>query len=365
MSREAQILFIAVYVLVGLGVVMTYSASAIFAEQVYGHAQHFLFRQLLYVMMGTLLLFFVSVLPLHFWKKYARALMLLAIAFLIAVFLPVLGHAAGGAKRWIRLGPLHFQPVEFAKIAVCLYLSDYLTRKMKFIQKGSLTVFFPPLVLVGMVWALLLLQPDLGSCFIIFLIVAVLFYLSGIAFRYLAGALFAAAPIFYFLVIRVPYRLSRVTAYLNPWEDPQGSGFQIIQSFLAFGLGGLKGVGLGQSTQKLFYLPSSYNDFIFAVIGEELGLLGVLTVLLLYAVIFVCGARIAGKAKHDFEKLVVMSLVLLILFQALINMLVSTGLIPTKGLPLPFVSYGGTSLIFNMMTVGLLLGIDRSQRARH
>lgn len=362
MSGAARLLFAAVYTLVGFGVVMTYSASAIFAEHVYGNSMYFLIRQLIYAVLGTLLLFLAAMTPIHFWKKHARAVILLAIAFLIMVFIPALGLSAGGAKRWIRLGFVNFQPVEFAKIAVCIYLADYLTRKSRFIQKGSIFIFIPPLVLVGTICFLLLLQPDLGSCFIVLAISIVLFFMAGIRMRYVLGTCLIFVPIFYLLVIRVPYRMSRIAAYLNPWEDPQGSGFQIIQSFLAFGLGGVKGVGLGQSTQKLFYLPSSYNDFIFSVIGEELGLIGVFSVLFLFGVIFACGMGLVARARQDHEKLFILSLTLLIVLQALINMFVSTGLIPTKGLPLPFVSYGGTSLVFNLIITGLLLGMDRHMR---
>ncbi len=364
MSKEARFLFIAVYILVGLGIVMTYSASAIFAEHVYKNPQHFLIRQVLYVLIGTAVLFTTASVPTQFWKRHARALMLLAIALLMTVFLPVIGRTAGGAKRWLHLGPVNFQPVEFAKIAVCVYLADYLSRKMKFIKKGSLYVFVPPIILVGMICGLTLLQPDLGSCAFIFIISATLFFMAGIRLRYVFITALVFVPVLYFLVIRVPYRLSRMTAYLNPWNDPQGSGFQIIQSFLAFALGGLKGVGLGQSTQKLFYLPSSYNDFILSVIGEELGFVGVLFMMLLYVVIFFCGIHMAENAEHDYEKLLILSLTLVIVLQALINMLVATGLIPTKGLPLPFVSFGGTSLVFNLMAVGFLLGMDRQSRER-
>ena len=217
-------------------------------------------------------------------------------------------------------------------------------------------------MLLGIVSVLILAQPDLGSCAFIFLLSAVLFFWAGLRIKYILMAFSLFIPVFYFLVIRVPYRLSRITAYLNPWQDPQGSGFQIIQSFLAYGLGGLNGVGLGQGMQKLFYLPSSYNDFILSVIGEELGLIGVLFVLVMYGVIFVCGIQMVEKAHRDYERLLILSLTLLIVLQALINILVTTGLIPTKGLPLPFVSFGGTSILFNLMAVGLLLAADRGVR---
>ena len=364
MSKEARLFFIAVYLLVGLGIVMTYSASAVYAQRFYGNSQHFLIRQVLYTVVGTVLLFITASVPIEFWKNHARALILLAIVFLMMVFLPVVGHSAGGARRWISLGPFNFQPAEFAKIAVSIYLADYLSRKIRGLKKGDLRIFFPPLFLVGVVCALILMQPDLGSCAFIFLIAAILVFLAGIRLRYVAAAGLVFLPVFYFLVIRVPYRLSRVTAYLNPWEDPQGNGFQMIQSFLAFGIGGVRGAGLGQGIQKLFYLPSSYNDFIFSIIGEELGLSGLLFIMLLYGVIFVCGVQMAEKARRPYEKFLIIALTFAILLQALIHMLVATGLIPTKGLPLPFVSFGGTSLVFNLMGAGLMLASDRHVRGK-
>lgn len=359
MSLAAKILFVCVYTLISIGVVMTYSASAIYAQHVYGNSSYFLIRQVIYCGIGTFCLLLTAMIPITFWKKNSRLVILVAILMMLMVFLPSLGRSAGGARRWINLVIFNFQPVEFAKLAACMYLSDYLSRKTQYIRKGSLTIFFPPMALVGSLCVLSLMQPDLGSCFIIFLITSILFFMSGIRLRYVGISLMLFIPVFYFLVARVPYRLSRVAAYLNPWEDPQGSGFQIIQSFLAFGMGGLKGVGLGQSTQKLFYLPSSYNDFILSIIGEELGLLGVLVVMVLYGILFVTGILIADKGRHDYEKFLTTSITLLIVLQGIINMLVATGLIPTKGLPLPFVSYGGTSLVFNLMAVGLLLSIDR------
>ena len=275
------------------------------------------------------------------------------------MYIPGIGHTAGGAQRWIGLRMINFQPAEFAKIAVCIYLSDYLSRKLKPIKKGSFLTFLPPLILVGAVCVLTLAQPDLGSTAFMLMIVSFLFFLSGIKLRYVGTALLGILPVFYLLVLRVPYRASRVTAYLNPWNDPQGSGFQIIQSFIAFGLGGVHGAGLGQGIQKLFYLPSSYNDFIFSVIAEELGMIGVFFVLAVYGIIFVCGIQMAEESKGNYERLLIMALTLMIVLQALIHMLVTTGLIPTKGLPLPFVSFGGTSLVFNMAAAGLLLAADR------
>lgn len=359
MSKQSMMLFVSVYLLVGMGIVMTYSASAVYAEQFYQNPFHFLYRQLFYAILGTALLYMTASIPVGFWKRHSRLLVLIAILLLLIVYLPVIGRTAGGAQRWINLGFFNFQPAEYAKIAVFLYLADYLSRKHKQIKKGGFKIYLPPLTLIGIVCALILMQPDLGSCAFILLIAAILLFWAGLHMKYVLWAALAVAPVFYLLVIRVPYRFSRISAYLNPWDDPQGSGFQIIQSFLAYGLGGIKGVGLGQGMQKLFYLPSSYNDFILSVIGEELGLLGILFVMGLYAVIFIAGLQLVEKARQDYDQLFIISMTLMIVIQALINMLVTTGLVPTKGLPLPFVSFGGTSIVFNLMAVGLLLAMDK------
>jgi cell division protein FtsW len=223
-------------------------------------------------------------------------------------------------------------------------------------------VFVPPLILIGIVCVLTILEPDLGSVAFIVMTMAILFFVSGLQLRYVLGALAVLLPAFYFLIIRVPYRLSRLEAYLNPWEDPLGSGFQIIQSFLAFASGGIHGVGLGQSTQKLFYLPSSHNDFILAVIGEELGLIGVMIVVALYVLFFLCCIRMARKSDQAFEKLLITSVTMLIVLQTVFHMMVATGLVPTKGLPLPFISYGGSSVVVNLIAVGILMAADRRKR---
>lgn len=360
MSKDAKILFIAVYILVSVGIVMTYSASAIYAEEVFKSPTYFLKRQILYAGIGTIFLFFGASLDPSFWKEHARTFVILSFILLALVLVPYLGREAGGARRWFRLGPLSFQPAEIAKLAVCLYLSDYLARRIKGIRRGEFSVLLPPLLLLGLTCGLILLQPDLGSSVFIFVVSAILFFLAGIRLRYILLANLVFVPIFYFLVVQVPYRLNRITAYLNPWNDPQGAGFQLIQSLLAFGAGGVRGVGLGESTQKLFYLPQSYNDFIFSIVGEELGLVGTVSVLALYGIILFAGFRMAARARENYERLFIISLVLLVVLQAIMNMLVATGLIPTKGLPLPFVSYGGTSLVFNLFAVGLLLAMDRA-----
>ncbi|HPW76964.1 MAG: Lipid II flippase FtsW [Candidatus Omnitrophica bacterium ADurb.Bin292] len=364
MSRESRILFIVTYLLVAIGVVMIYSSSAILAHEKYHNAEYFLCRQIFFVLLGTVGFFVAASLPVKFYKNNARVFMLLAIFLLLAVYLPGIGRSAGGARRWIYLVGIQFQPVEFAKLACCIYLADYLSRKIAVVQKGNIGIFVPPMILTGILCLLTILEPDLGSTALLALVMAILFFLTGIRLRYVVGVAVVFAVALYALILTKPYRMSRMQAYLNPWQDPQGSGFQIIQSFLAFALGGLKGVGLGESTQKLFYLPSSHNDFILSVIAEEMGLLGVLFVTALYAIFFICCIRMTQRANQPFEKILITALMLVIILQTLIHMMVATGLVPTKGLPLPFVSYGGSSIVLNLITVGVLIAVDRRRPSR-
>lgn len=360
MTKDSRALVIVMYTLISIGVVMTYSSSAVFAEQRFHQATYFLWRQLLAISSGTFIFFVCYSLQPDFLKRHSRLFIGLAILLLTLVFVPGIGHAAGGARRWIRIPFLTFQPVEYAKLALCIYLADYLSRKRDAIVEGSLRVFVSPLVLLLGLSALIVAQPDLGSCAFLLLLSGILFFLSGVRPRYLMMVAISAVGVLVFLIVGTPYRMSRIAAYLDPWKDPQGSGFQIIQSFMAFGLGGEKGVGLGQSTQKLFYLPQAHTDFIFSIIGEELGLIGAVFVLALYALFFFLGNRVTRRCQDPFLRLLSYSLVLHVTLQALMNLLVTTGLIPTKGLPLPFISYGGTALVFHMASVGLLVAIDRT-----
>lgn len=360
LSKEGNRVFIATLVLNTIGTVMIFSASAVFADKYLDDSLFFLKRQLVYLLLGFGALLTASSLNLNWVQKNSRVILLLSIFFLMLVFMPVLGKSGGGARRWIGFPGFNFQPVEFAKLAVAIYLSDYLSRKMKWIQSGSLTVYLVPAFLLCTIFGITILQPDLGSVVFIFLLSSILFFLSGIPLRYVGAIILMVIPVFAAAVIHSPYRMARVLTFLNPWADPLGSGFQIIQSFLAFALGGLTGVGLGESVQKLFYLPQSYTDFIFSIIGEEIGLVGTLSVLLIFVFMTLQGLQIAKRAENNpFLQLLAFAVVCIIAFQAIINMLVTTGMIPTKGLPLPFISYGGSAIIGNMAAVGILLAIDK------
>ncbi|MDD5084555.1 MAG: putative lipid II flippase FtsW [Candidatus Omnitrophica bacterium] len=357
LSREGYRIFIIVCVLIAVGVVMVYSASAIYAYQFFKSSSYFLKRQLLFVLLGFAGFFGSFFLNLDFLRRHSRKLVLAAIFLLVLVLF--IGRAAGGAQRWIGLGSLNLQPVEFAKIAFCIFLADYLSRRARFVREGRLKVFFTPLAILFIVSGLVLAQPDLGSTAFLFMITCILLFVAGLRKRWIAAAFGMLVPALILLIVFEPYRMKRLVAYANPWSDPRGTGYQIIQSFTAFGAGGLKGVGLGAGTQKLFYLPQSYSDFIFSIIGEETGLIGAAFVLVLFALFVYEGITIARRAANRFYRLLAFSLTLLVGLQALLNISVTVGLVPTKGCPLPFISYGGSSLIFNMIAVGLLLAVDR------
>lgn len=366
MSKDAAGIVIVVLSLIAIGIVMTYSASGIYADQVMGDHSYFLLRQTLFFFIGLACMILFSFIDPDILQRNSKIIILFTIILLVAVYLPVISQTTRGTKRWLKLLGVNIQPAEFSKLAVSIYFADYLSRKMKPIMRGSIKAFIPPLIILFVISGLILIQPDLGTVVILFFIAAVLFFLSGLRQRYIYFFFFVCTTVAYFAIIKVPYRMKRIVAYLNPWSDPQGSGFQIIQSFLALALGGVKGVGLGQSTQKLFYLPQSYTDFIFSIIGEEMGLIGAALVVTLFLIFLILGLRIVSRQYDPFKRLLALSLVLLIVIQAVINVLVATGLLPTKGLPLPFISYGGSSLIMNMIAVGMLLSIDRLHyKVRH
>jgi len=290
----------------------------------------------------------------------AKPMMLLALGILILVLLPGVGRSSFGAQRWLKIGPFSIQPSEFIKIAILIYTADYLSRKqgriMSFWQG-----FVPILCLLGVVSVLIMKQPDFGSMVLIVLVVFIMVFIAGARFRHLGIIILTAMPVFYFLIVRVAYRWRRIVTFLDPWKDPAGAGFQLTQSQIALGSGGLFGLGLGKSVQKLFYLPAAHTDFILSIIGEETGFLGALTVVALFIAFLVQGFRVAKRTENTFGYFLSIGIVLMIGIQASLNIGVSIGALPTKGLPLPFISYGGSALISAMVMIGLLLNISRIQ----
>ena len=359
MRSTRSSLLIIVMILIAIGIVMIYSASAIYANEKMGDSLYFIKKHLIYLAAGIFMMLLVMAMDIQTLKRLSKPIMAFSIILLVLVLIPHIGREAAGARRWFRIGPINFQPSELAKIAILVYLADLLTRKEKVIR-SFLYGYLPPVLALGFVLGLVLLEPDLGTAIAISAIGLLMLFVSGVRPLYIFASIMASIPALYILLFRVPYRRKRMMIFLNPWSDKRGAGFQIIQSFIALGSGGIFGVGLGQSRQKLFYLPASHTDFIFSIIGEELGFIGAASVVVLFILFVWEGMKITFRAEGQFERLLSMSLVCLIALEAIINIGVTAGVLPTKGLPLPFISYGGTSLVFHLTAVGLLLNIAKS-----
>ena len=358
LSRARTLLFGSAMILIAIGVVMIYSASAIYAYESMGDSAYFLKRHLVYLVLGGGLIFFAQSLDIERMRGKARILLGVSLALLVAVLIPGIGASAGGARRWFKFLGFSFQPSELAKIIVIFYMADFLERRRESLKNLKHTVF-PALFILGLFAGFVFLQPDLGTAVTLSTVILVLFFVAGFDVRYLGVLIVSATPALLYAMMAKPYRRKRLLAFFHPWEDPKGVGFQIIQSFLALGSGGLFGVGLGRSQQKLFYLPESHTDFIFSIIGEELGFLGTGSIVLLFMVFLFAGMVIVFRAKNLFSQLFALGLVTLIGLEAVINLGVSTGALPTKGLSLPFISYGGSALLANMAAVGFLLNLAR------
>ncbi len=351
-------LFGVVMALVFLGVVMVYSASAIIAADRFGDPFFFLKKQLFWALLGGGLLWGALRLDYRRLERLVIPLLVVSLVLLVLVLVPPFGQSINGTRRWIRLGSLSFQPVELAKFSLVLYLASFLTRRrdaMRSFWQG----LFPILLVAGTMALLTLVQPDLGNSLALVVLTLVLAYLAGARVKHMALIAAAALPLVALAVALKPYRWRRMLAFVNPWDDPQGSGFQIIQSFLALGSGGLFGRGLGESKQKLFYLPEPYTDFIFAILGEELGLVGAILVVGLFAVLIWRGLRVGLRAPDAFGSFLALGLTVMLATQTLVNLGVVVGALPTKGLPLPFVSFGGSALLMTMFSAGVLLNISQ------
>ncbi len=360
MVRNIRIsLFTVAVILMCIGVVMIYSSSSIYAWERYKDGFFFLKRHFSFMLIGAILTFFFMSIDYHKLKQISRPLLIISIILLILVLIPGLGREVSGARRWFRFRLLSFQPSELASLAMIIYIADFISRKGNLI-KAFFKGFLPPICILGLCAGLIIIQPDLGSTIAIGAVVLVMLFVAGVRPIYLLSLMLSSLPALYLLIFHVAYRRQRILAFLNPWLDPQGSGFQIIQSQVALGSGGLFGVGLGHSKQKLFYLPAAHTDFIFSIIGEELGLLGTIGVIILFIIFIQQGIKVVKNTPDKFGYFLALGLVTMIAFRAMINIGVSCGVLPTKGLPLPFISYGGSSFIFDMISVGILVNIART-----
>lgn len=355
-GTDNSILLLAVC-LTCLGVVMVFSSSSIMAVRAHSDSLYFLKRQGLFALAGFCVLAATMRFDYQHLRRLAVPLLICCFLLLALVLVPGVGRKVGGAVRWLRIGGFSFQPAEFVKLALVIFMAHSLARKKDKVKSFRFG-FLPYMILLAGLLLLLLLQPDLGSAMTLGVVAVMMMLVAGTRLVYLLGMGIAAMPFLYFLIMNVDYRRQRVLAFLNPWEDPSNSGFQIIQSWIAFGSGGAFGKGLGESKQKLFYLPEAHTDFIFSVIGEELGYIGVIVIAAMFLLLVMRGFRAALHAPDEFGCYLAFGLSLLLGLEAFVNMAVVMGMVPTKGMALPFMSYGGSSLLMSLAAAGILLNVS-------
>ena len=344
--------------LVLTGVVMIYSASGGLSDRAFGSSAVLLRRHLVHLSVGLAGLMIAMRVPLDRWKRWIPLALLVCFVLLILVLVPGIGAKAGGARRWFRVGPVSIQPTEILKFALIAFVASYLDRKQDILAHFFRGVM-PGMAVMGVFLLLVLLQPDFGSMVLIALTLLLMIFVGGAKPGHILASLSAFLVIGAYLVVSQSYRMKRLLIFLDPWQDPQDTGFQIIQSYLAIGNGGPFGVGLGASREKMFFLPDAHTDFIFSILAEELGLLGVLAVMFLFACFIWRGYRASLAAADDFARYLGYGITTLFGLQIVLNMAVVMGLMPTKGLPLPFISMGGSSLVSSLFMTGILLNIGR------
>ncbi len=355
-------LFVVTLMLCLLGAVMIFSASAVTAEQQYGHSYHFVLRQAVWLVAGLLGMFALMKLDYHRLREPAvvYTAVFVVLLMLVGTFFLDKSHAT---HRWIKVGPAQIQPSELAKLAVILYLAWFLDLRrrsamgLEFRKQDLMQTILPAVAPILVCVALIVMQPDLGTSVDIVLIMTAILLVAGLSWKWLVVGAAAALPLLFVLITHVSYRQARLMAFFHPESDPQGAGFQLLQSLIAVGSGGFTGVGLMESKQKLFYLPEAHTDFIYAVICEELGFIGAAIVIALFAAYAWRGLRAAFNAPDGFGRMLALGVTVMVLFQSLINFAVVLGMMPTKGIPLPFVSYGGSSLLVMLLATGVLLNI--------
>jgi len=365
MQRCNRFILMASLLLTGFGVVSVYSASAIVAMDRHQDPYFYLRRQMIFAVLGVLAMMVAVHIDYRHLQRWAPLSLAVTLILLGSVFVPALGKEAGGARRWLQIGRFSLQPAELSKLTLILYLAHRLATQQPW--RGRVVRRY--LFLSGIIGALflcVLLQPDFGTAVLLLEIAVIVLFIGGVPLRHLSGLLVVTLPFLYVSLVHVGFRWRRMLAFWDPWAARLDAGFQIVQSLLAFGNGGLVGVGPGASKQKLFFLPEAHTDFVFAVIGEEFGFMGCLAVLGCFGVLLWHGMAVARRAQHQFARYLAAGITTMVLLQAVMNVAVVVGFLPTKGLPLPFVSYGGSSLVVTLVAIGILLGISaRLPAARH
>ena len=358
-SIEPRILFlISTIILSTIGLLMVFSSSSIIAMENHADSFFYLKRQSLFLFIGLIVMIICSKLNTNFLSKNYKFFYIIGIILLLLVLIPMLGRKSGGATRWIQFLSFSIQPIEIAKYMLLIFIAQHLNIKNARIREfkiGVVSTFLPCLPYI----LLLLMQPDFGNTVLICITVFSMIILSGAKISHILSISFVLLSSFLSLIYIAPYRMKRVMSFLNPYDDPQGTGYQIIQSFVSFAKGKFFGVGLGNSSQKLFFLPQGYNDFIFSIIAEELGFLGSMIIIILFGILIFSGFRMLERAKDLFSRNLISGIIILTSLQIIINISVTVGLMPTKGVPLPLISYGGSSLIFTLFAFGLILALDK------
>ena len=359
-KKYRNFLFISTIVLVIIGIIMIYSASYIWADYKFGDQFKYVKQQLIFAVLGVILIYLVTKIDYKIYYKKASLILGICLLLLVLVLIPGIGVIRNGSRSWFGIGSFGIQPSEAAKLAMILWTAKFLENKNK-IYKGIKPVI-PVLLMLMLIFGLIMLQPDFGTGVILVMSIIAILFIAGVPMKYfyilfVVGAVGAVA-----LIAVAPYRLERITSFLNPWSDPLGTGFQIIQSLYAIGPGGLLGFGFLNSRQKHFYLPEPQTDFIFSIICEELGVIGALVIIILFFIIAYCGIKLALKQENLFKKYLIFGLTFQMIFQAIMNLSVVIGLIPVTGVTLPFLSYGGSSLLISMLSIGLILSVSKKER---
>lgn len=358
MNKAAIMLLVVMLALLTVGVIVLFSTSAAYAKDRYGDAHYLLKRQLAWIAFGAVACVIAAAVPYPKLRGIALPLLAFSVLLLVLVLIPGLGVKVGGARRWLGIGPLRFQPSEFAKLALVIWLAHWLAREKRRLDRFG-RGFAVPMGVVGVVLVLVLAEPDFGSTALLGAVAVAMMFVAGVRLRYLVPTVLAGAGGLLLLMMHDPERSRRLLAFMDLERYKQGPGYQVWQAILAFGSGGVGGLGLGNSRQKMFYLPEAHTDFIFPIVGEELGLVGTLAILLGFALLVACAVVISLRSPDLFGQYLGLGIALLIALQALINIGVVTAWLPTKGLPLPFISFGGSNLVLNMLGVGVLLSIFR------
>ncbi len=354
-----KLLFVTVVLLSLFGLIMIYSASSIWADYKFGDSFHYFKYQAIFICLGFLVLFITSKIPYQKYYEKANQILFLCFILLVLVLIPGIGSIRNGSRSWFGIGPLGIQPSEAAKLGLIIFTSKYLSNSNKFLKSYKKGVF-PILGITILFFGLIMLQPDLGTGLILVVSIISLLFVAGVNMKFFLGMGLLGFVGVVILILIAPYRMDRITSFIDPWSDALGTGFQIIQSLYAIGPGGLLGTGFLHSIQKHFYLPEPQTDFIFSIIAEEFGVVGAFIVVGLFSMLLFRGIKIATHTKDSFSKYLSFGMVFQIIFQTLMNLMVVIGMIPVTGVTLPFLSYGGSSLLISMVSIGILLNISKS-----